>query len=130
MTALEKEAWDYSDSQRTAYDDDRATAYAKGYIAGATRQALMPGLRGWAIGLHGARRMLVYLAEHGALDLAPDIKVKDGKRVYHKALLDWLKDDIRHIDAFMCGEEIGYANHIRDTFGNLVAVQIIYPVKR
>lgn len=130
MTNLEKEAWDYSDSQRTAYDDDRATAYAKGYIAGATRQALKPRLCDWARDLHGARRMLIYLAEHGALDLAPDIKIKDGKKVYHEALLEWLRADIRHIDAFLNGEDIGFANHIKDTYGRLVAVQIIYPVKR
>lgn len=32
---IEKAAWDYSDSQRLSTDDDRATAYAKGFKAGA-----------------------------------------------------------------------------------------------
>jgi hypothetical protein len=31
---IEEAAWDYSDSQRMAIEDDRATAYAKGFIAG------------------------------------------------------------------------------------------------
>lgn len=80
MTNLEKEAWDYSDSQRTAYDDDRATAYAKGYIAGATRQATKPRLRDWARELYGSRKMLIHLAETRSVDLAPHIKTKDGRR--------------------------------------------------
>lgn len=125
MTNLEKEAWAYSDSQRTAYNDDRASAYAKGYIAGATRQASAPRLRDWARALHGARRMLIYLAEHEALDLAPGIKLKGGKKVYHEAKLKWLIADIRHIDAFLNGEDIHFTNHIKDTFGRLVAVQIV-----
>lgn len=129
MTNLEKEAWDYSDSQRTAYDDDRATAYAKGYIAGATRQATKPRLRDWARELHGSRKMLIRLAETRSVDLAPHIKTKDGKKVYHDALLQWLKADIRHIDAFINGEDIGFCNHQRDTHGRLIAVQIVYPVK-
>lgn len=129
MTNLEKEAWDYSDSQRTAYDDDRATAYAKGYIAGATRQATKPRLRDWARELHGARKMLICLAETRSVDLVPNIKVKDGKKAYHDALLAWLKADIRHIDAFINGEDIGFCNHQRDTYGRLIAVQIVYPVK-
>lgn len=124
MTNLEKEAWDYSDTQRTCEEDDRATAYAKGYLAGATRLASDASLRNWSQRCNGARQMLVKLAETHRLDLMPETKVKDGKWIYHNALLAWLKKDLRNIDAYLAGEDIYFKNHIRDKFGHLIDVQV------
>ncbi len=78
----------------------------------------------WARRLEGARAMVYHLNEFYKLDLVPGISKKEGKKVYHEAVVKLLMDDIRHVEHFINGEPYFFTDHEYDNKGKLISVKV------
>lgn len=84
----------------------------------------MKNFTDWTRRMQGAKLMLYRLNENGCLYLCPGISKKDGNKVYHKAIFDWLMSDLAHIEKYLSGEPYYFTNHKRDSKGKLLSCDI------
>lgn len=78
----------------------------------------------WATIMHGARQMLNCLQDRHELDLAPGIHKSKGKDIYHKAIFDWLLEDLNHIEEYLAGTPLKFYNHQKDSKGKLIKCSV------
>ena len=63
--------------------------------------------------MQGAREMLIKLYEDDKMTLSLGLK-RSEDRVYTKAIVNLLAIDLRNVQEYLMGTNIGYRNHVRD----------------
>ena len=79
----------------------------------------------WSNRLQGAREMLIKLYEDDKMILPLGVK-RSEDRVYTKAIFTLLSSDLKNIQEYLLGTNIGFRNHIRDKKGKLVSCEAYF----
>ena len=82
-------------------------------------------LHEWSNRMQGAREMLVKLYEDDNMILPVGVK-RSEDRVYTKAIVTLLESDLRYIQEYLLGTNIGFRNHIRDKKGKLISCEAYF----
>lgn len=69
--------------------------------------------------MQGAREMLIKLYENDNMILPIGVN-RSEDRVYTKAIVNLLAIDLRNIQEYFLGTNIGFRNHVRDKKGKLL----------
>ena len=75
--------------------------------------------------MQGAREMLVKLYEDDKMILPVGVK-RSEYRVYTKAIFTLLSSDLKNIQEYLLGTNIGFRNHVRDKKGKLVSCEAYF----
>ena len=76
-------------------------------------------LHEWSERMQGAREMLIKLYEDDKMILPIGVN-RSEDRVYTKAIVNLLAIDLRNIQEYFLGTNIGFRNHVRDKKGKLL----------
>ena len=82
-------------------------------------------LHEWSERMQGAREMLIKLYEDDKMILPLGVK-RSEDRVYTKAILTLLASDLKNIQEYLLGTNIGFRNHVRDKKGKLVSCEAYF----
>ena len=82
-------------------------------------------LHEWSERMQGAREMLIKLYENDNMILPIGVK-RSGDRVYTKAIVNLLAIDLRNIQEYFLGTNIGFRNHVRDKKGKLISCEAYF----
>ena len=82
-------------------------------------------LHEWSERMQGAREMLVKLYEDDKIIFPLGVK-RSEDRVYTKAIVNLLASDLRYIQEYLIGTNIGFRNHVRDKKGKLVSCEAYF----
>ena len=85
-------------------------------------------LHEWSNRMQGAREMLIKLYEDDKMIFPLGVK-RSEDMVYTKAIVYLLSSDLKNIQEYLLGTNIGFRNHVRDKKGKLVSCEA-YFVKR
>ena len=75
--------------------------------------------------MQGAREMLIKLYEDDNMILPLGLK-RSEDRVYTKAIVSLLASDLRNVQEYFLGTNIGLRNHVRDKKGKLVSCEAYF----
>lgn len=75
--------------------------------------------------MKGAREMLVKLYENENMILPLGVK-RSEDMVYTKAIVNLLISDLRNVQEYFLGTNIGFRNHVRDKKGKLVSCEAYF----
>ena len=75
--------------------------------------------------MQGAREMLIKLYEYDKMILPLGVK-RSEDMVYTKAIVNLLTSDLRNVQEYMLGTNIGFRNHVRDKKGKLVSCEAYF----
>lgn len=78
--------------------------------------------------MQGAREMLIKLYEDDKMILPVGVKRSEDS-VYTKAIVSMLASDLRNVQEYLLGTNIGFRNHIRDKKGKLVSCEACFVKK-
>lgn len=82
-------------------------------------------LHEWSNRMQGAREMIIKLYEDDKMILPLGVKrSEDG--VYTKAIVNLLISDLRNVQEYLLGTNIGFRNHVRDKKGKLVSCEAYF----
>ena len=79
----------------------------------------------WSNRMQGAREMLIKLYEYDNMILPLGAK-RSEYRVYTKAMVNLLISDLRNVQEYLLGTNIGFRNHVRDKKGKLVSCEAYF----
>ena len=79
----------------------------------------------WSERMQGAREMLIKLYEDDNMILPLGVK-RSEDMVYTKAIVNLLIRDLRNIQEYFLGKNIGFRNHIRDKKGKLLSCEAYF----
>ena len=82
-------------------------------------------LHEWSERMQGAREMLIKLYEDDKMILPLGVKLSEDI-VYTKAIVNLLISDLRNIQEYLLGTNIGFRNHIRDKKGKLMSCEAYF----
>ena len=82
-------------------------------------------LHEWSERMQGAREMLIKLYEDDKMILPVGLK-RSEDMVYTKAIVNLLASDLRNVQEYLLGTNIGFRNHIRDKKGKLVSCEAYF----
>ena len=82
-------------------------------------------LHEWSNRMQCAREMLVKLYEDDNMILPLGLK-RSEERVYTKAIVSLLASDLRNVQEYLLGTNIGFRNHIRDKKGKLTSCEAYF----
>lgn len=82
-------------------------------------------LHEWSERMQGAREMLVKLYEDDKMILPLGVK-RSEYRVYTNAIVSLLASDLRNVQEYFLGTNIGFRNHVRDKKGKLVSCEAYF----
>ena len=82
-------------------------------------------LHEWSNRMQGAREMLIKLYEDDNMILPVGVKRSEDS-VYTKAIVNLLAIDLRNIQEYFLGTNIGFRNHIRDKKGKLISCEAYF----
>ena len=82
-------------------------------------------LREWSNRMQGAREMLIKLYEDDKMILPLGLK-RSEDMVYTKAIVNLLISDLRNVQEYLIGTNIGFRNHIRDKKGKLISCEAYF----
>ena len=82
-------------------------------------------LHEWSNRMQGAREMLIKLYEDDKMILPLGIK-RSEDRVYTKAIFTLLSSDLKNIQEYLLGTNIGFRNHVRDKKGKLTSCEAYF----
>ena len=85
-------------------------------------------LHEWSWKMQGAREMLIKLYEDDKMILPVGVK-RYEEMVYTKAIVNLLISDLRNVQEYLIGTNIGYRNHVRDKKGKLVSCEAYFVQK-
>lgn len=85
----------------------------------------MENLHEWSNRMKGAREMLVKLYENENMILPLGVK-RSEDMVYTKAIVNLLISDLRNVQEYFLGTNIGFRNHVRDKKGKLVSCEAYF----
>lgn len=75
--------------------------------------------------MQGAREMLVKLYEYDNMILPLGLK-RSEDRVYTKAIVSLLTSDLKNVQEYLLGTNIGFRNHVRDKKGKLMSCEAYF----
>ena len=75
--------------------------------------------------MQGAREMLIKLYEDDKMILQIGVK-RSEERVYTKAIVNLLISDLRNVQEYFPGTNIGFRNHVRDKKGKLISCEAYF----
>ena len=79
----------------------------------------------WSNRMQGAREMLIKLYEDDKMILPVGVK-RSEDRVYTKAIVNLLASDLKNVQEYLLGTNIGFRNHVRDKKGKLVSCEAYF----
>ena len=79
----------------------------------------------WSDRMQGAREMLIKLYENDKMILPLGVK-RSEDMVYTKAIVNLLAIDLRNIQEYFLGTNIGFRNHVRDKKGKLLSCEAYF----
>ena len=82
-------------------------------------------LHEWSNRMQGAREMLIKLYEDDKMILPVGVK-RSEDMVYTKAIVNLLISDLRNVQEYLLGTNIGFRNHVRDKKGKLVSCEAYF----
>ena len=82
-------------------------------------------LHEWSNRMQGAREMLIKLYEDDKMILPVGVKRYED-RVYTKAIVSLLASDLRNVQEYLLGTNIGFRNHVRDKKGKLISCEAYF----
>ena len=82
-------------------------------------------LHEWSNRMQGAREMLIKLYEDDKMILPVGVK-RYEEMVYTKAIVNLLINDLRNVQEYLIGTNIGFRNHVRDKKGKLVSCEAYF----
>ena len=82
-------------------------------------------LHEWSERMQGAREMLIKLYEDDKMILPLGVK-RSEDRVYTKAIVSLLSSDLKNVQEYFLGTNIGFRNHVRDKKGKLVSCEAYF----
>ena len=82
-------------------------------------------LHEWSNRMQGAREMLVKLYEDDKMIL-PFGEKRSEEMVYTKAIVNLLISDLRNVQEYLIGTNIGFRNHVRDKKGKLISCEAYF----
>lgn len=82
-------------------------------------------LHEWSNRMQGAREMLIKLYEDDNMILPLGVK-RSEDRVYTKAIVNLLASDLKNVQEYLLGTNIGFRNHVRDKKGKLVSCEAYF----
>ena len=82
-------------------------------------------LHEWSNRMQGAREMLIKLYEDDKMILPLGVK-RSEDMVYTKAIVNLLASDLRNIQEYLLGTNIGFRNHVNDKKGKLVSCEAYF----
>ena len=85
----------------------------------------MENLHEWSNRMQGAREMLVKLYEDDNMILPLGVK-RSEDMVYTKAIVNLLTSDLKNIQEYLLGTNIGFRNHVRDKKGKLTSCEAYF----
>ena len=89
------------------------------------RNNVFENLHEWSNRMQGAREMLIKLYENDNMILPIGVK-RSEDRVYTKAIVNLLAIDLRNIQEYFLGTNIGFRNHVRDKKGKLLSCEAYF----
>ena len=85
----------------------------------------MENLHEWSNRMQGAREMLVKLYENDNMILPLGVK-RSEDMVYTKAIVSLLSSELKNIQEYLLGANIGFRNHVRDKKGKLISCEAYF----
>ena len=85
----------------------------------------MENLHEWSNRMQGARGMLIKLYEDDNMILPLGVK-RSEEMVYTKAIVNLLISDLRNVQEYLLGTNIGFRNHVRDKKGKLIRCEAYF----
>ena len=82
-------------------------------------------LHEWSERMQGAREMLIKLYEDGDMILPVGVKHSE-ERIYTKAIVNLLTSDLKNIQEYLLGTNIGFRNHVCDKKGKLISCEAYF----
>ena len=82
-------------------------------------------LHEWSERMQGAREMLIKLYEDDKMIFPLGVK-RSEDRVYTKAIVNLLISDLRNVQEYLIGTNIGFRNHVRDKKGKLMSCEAYF----
>ena len=82
-------------------------------------------LHEWSNRMQGAREMLIKLYEDDKMILPLGVK-RSEDRVYTKSIVYLFASDLKNIQEFLLGTNIGFRNHVRDNKGKLISCEAYF----
>ena len=82
-------------------------------------------LHEWSERMQGARELLIKLYEDDNMILPLGVK-RSEERVYTKAIVSLLASDLRNVQEYFLGTNIGFRNHVRDKKGKLISCEAYF----
>ena len=82
-------------------------------------------LHEWSNRMQGAREMLIKLYEDDKMILPLGVK-RYEEMVYTKAIVNLLISDLRNVQEYLLGTNIGFRNHVRDKKGKLTSCEAYF----
>ena len=82
-------------------------------------------LHEWSNRMQGAREMLIKLYEDDKMILPLGVK-RSEDRVYTKSIVYLLASDLKNIQEYLLGTNIGFRNHVRDKKGKLMSCEAYF----
>ena len=89
------------------------------------RNNVFENLHEWSNRMQGAREMLIKLYEDDKMILPLGVK-RSEDRVYTKAIVNLLISDLKNIQEYLLGTNIGFRNHVRDKKGKLMSCEAYF----
>ena len=85
----------------------------------------MENLHEWSERMQGAREMLIKLYEYENMILPSGMK-RSEDRAYTKAIVSLLASDLKNVQEYLLGTNIGFRNHVRDKKGKLLSCEAYF----
>ena len=85
----------------------------------------MENLHEWSERMQGVREMLIKLYEDDKMILPLGVK-RSEDIVYTKAIVNLLAIDLRNVQEYLLGTNIGFRNHVRDKKGKLISCEAYF----
>ena len=82
-------------------------------------------LHEWSNRMQGAREMLIKLYEDDKMILPLGVK-RSEDIVYTKAIVNLLSGDLKNVQEYFLGTNIGFRNHVRDKKGKLTSCEAYF----
>ena len=82
-------------------------------------------LHEWSERMQGAREMLIKLYEDDNMILPVGVN-RSEDIAYTKAIVNLLASDLKNIQEYLLGTDIGFRNHVRDKKGKLISCEAYF----
>ena len=82
-------------------------------------------LHEWSERMQGAREMLIKLYDDDDMTISVSGKHSEDK-VYTRAMVELLRSDLRNVENYLLGTQIGFRKHVRNQKGKLVSCEAYF----